>query len=301
MFEGKIKFENENEIKSYIFECEDRFEQMLCEATEKILLINAKIITLCGPTCSGKTTTAHLLMDKLKAKGKNVHIVSFDDFYFDRDDIIKRCRSMGIEVEYESASNLDLPLLKKVMNEIALGEKARVPKYDFSLGTRACYREYTLCEDDVFIFEGIQAFYEEVSSLYCHYRHFSIYICVNTPICYDTNIFDTETIRFLRRIIRDNKHRGTSAEQTSEIWRSVRENEMHNIFPNINKADYVIDSTLAYEINVIMGDASEALKEVSYNSPFYAKAMALKEKFENIELIREEFVPSNSVLQEFIN
>ena len=298
---GKASFKNEKEITNFIFECEEKFESMLSHAADEIILKNVRIITICGPTCSGKTTTAGILTSKLKAKGKNVHILSFDDFYLDRDTIIKNCLARGAEVEYESASTLDLPLLKKVMGEIASEDKTTVPRFDFNTGARAGYKEYVLCDDDVFIFEGIQAFYEEVFALYSHLEHYSIYISVKEPISFGENVFDTETIRFLRRVVRDKKHRQTTAEETSKMWKTVRENEEANIFPNIHRADFIIDSSLAYEINVIQGDAREALGEVDPKSSFYKRAMELLSKFNGISQIDEDYVPTESVLQEFIN
>ncbi len=301
MIEGKAFFTNEKETTSYILKCENNFESSLDSVADDVILKQAKIITICGPTCSGKTTTAIKLKGKLKAKGKNVHVLSFDDFYLDRDTIIASCKMRGVEVEYESASTLDLSLLSKVMSEIAYDNKTVVPVFDFKTGTRGGYKEYLLSEEDVFIFEGIQALYPEVSALYSDFSHYSIYICVRTPIKYNDNIFDTNTIRFLRRVVRDKKHRGTSAERTAQMWRSVRENEEANIFPNVSNADCIIDSSLAYEMNVIKGDVIETLSDVDTNSGFYLSSCMLLRKFDGIQKISEDYVPADSVLREFID
>ncbi len=301
MINGRFLFKDENEIKEYAAECEHNFESALADAASGIINSNAKIITICGPTCSGKTTTANKLMKKLEQMGKKVHVLSFDDFYLDRDVIIKNCLERGVPVEYESAITLDLVSLKKVMLEIASENKTVVPKFDFKSGVRSGYIEYNLSNDDVFIFEGIQALYDEVSVLYNSFDHFSIYICVNSSVSFNGNIFDTETIRFLRRAVRDRKHRGTNAQRTYDMWESVRENEDKNIFPNINKADFIIDSCLPYEINVIKGDAYECLTDVDNTSSFYPTSVELLKKFDGIQQISEDIVPADSVLREFID
>lgn len=301
MIIGKSKFGDESDIKGLICECEESFEKQLKNASDSIIYNSSKIITICGPTCSGKTTTANKLMSYLHSEGKRVHVVSFDDFYKDRDEIERICKEKGVAVEFESASTLDLDLLKKVFLHVANGDDVDIPKFDFRIGKRDGYVRYHLSDDDLFIFEGIQALYDEVACLYADFSHFSIYICTEDGIKFDDVEFDKETIRLLRRIVRDSKHRNTSAAFTYGMWKSVRENEEENIFPNTHKADFYINSTLRYEPNVIKGDALRSLSNVPPSDEFYEKSKQIISMFDKIQEISEDYVPHGSVLREFID
>jgi len=301
MIYGKSVFSDVEQIKRYIYDCETSFEKQLKKAADSIIYSNAKIITICGPTCSGKTTTANKLLSYLKMEGKRVHVVSFDDFYLDRDVIERMCNEKGVEVEFESASTLDLELLKTVMDHIAEGHDVDVPKFDFKSGKRNGFQRFSLSEDDLFIFEGIQALYDEVTALYQNFAHFSIYICAEDGIKFDCAEFVKETVRFLRRVVRDRKHRNASASFTYSIWKTVRENEEANIFPNTHKADFFINSTLKYELNVIKHDALPTLSEVENTDSFYEISKKLIAMLDKLQEVSEELVPLDSVLREFID
>ena len=301
MIKGKSKFGEVTEIKKFISECEADFERQLRRTAQQIAKSDPKIITICGPTCSGKTTTANKLLSYIKAEGKRMHVVSFDDFYKDRDVIEHECKSKGVPLEFESASTLDLDLLKSVMLRISNGEDVDIPKFDFKTGKRNGYVKYRLSCEDIFIFEGIQALYDEVACLYQNFTHFSIYICVEDGIKFGSIEFDKETIRFLRRVVRDRKHRCASASTTYRMWRTVRENEDANIFPNTNKADFFINSTLGYELNVIKNDALCALNDVKSSDEFYQNSVKIISMLDKIQSISVDYVPSGSVLREFID
>lgn len=301
MIQGIAEFDEFFNVTEYIYRCEQVYDQQLCFTCEAIIASGAKIITLCGPTCSGKTTTANKLFAYLTEMGKTVHVISFDDFYFDRDVIAQKCEERGVALEYESAFTLDLSLLSCVLKDISLGKDVLVPIYNFSSGKRNGYVEHHLTGEDIFIFEGIQALYDEVSVLYNHVHHFNVYISVEDGISFGDFSFDKETVRFLRRIVRDFKHRAASVDFTCSIWKTVRENEEKNIFPNIEKADIKINSTLGYEINVLKYDAESILKTVSVSSPYYYIIKQMSEMLSRISLIAEESVPSDSVLREFID
>lgn len=301
MIKGKAFFSDCSVISSFVYDCEKKFEAQLLSAADDIITRDSKIVTICGPTCSGKTTTANKLLAYLSEKGKRVHVVSFDDFYFDREEIIRMCRQRGVTVEYESSLALDLELLSKAMKAIAERKNVIIPKYDFSSGTRSGYKEYSVSDDDMFVFEGIQALYPEVSEMYDKIGRFSIYINVDEGIDYGDVSFDRETVRFLRRLVRDHKHRAASVEFTYEIWKTVRENEEKNIFPNVLGADCFINSALAYEMNVIKNDAYDFFGTVAKNSECFESVEKLKKKFDAIQTIPEDYVPQGSVLREFID
>ncbi len=301
MIRGRACFDSTSDMTSYVSKCEEFFELQLKNSAEAIIRNKARIVSLCGPTCSGKTTTANKLVEYLSEMGKKVHVVSFDDFYLDRSLIEYNCRQRGVEIEYESAVTLDLEMLSRVMDEIKHKNCVLVPRYSFRDGCRIGYSEYKISKDDVFIFEGIQALYPEVRVLYGDAGHYSLYISVEEGIEYESVSFDKNELRFLRRVVRDYKHRATNMEMTYLLWRGVRENEEKNIFPYIGCADMCINSVLCYEPNVIKNDAYSIFDAVDRKSECYSLVCVLREKLDCIEAIDEKLVPQRSVLREFID
>ena len=301
MIKGKSSFDSSAEMTDFIDACEKSFEQQLKDVSEAVISSGSSIITICGPSCSGKTTTANKLVKNLSLYGKKIHVISFDDFYLDRKVIEEMCRKKGVETEFESASTLDLELLRSVIQSISSKDPTSVPRYSFAKGERSGYIEYDISDDDMFIFEGIQALYPEVNSLWGDTKHFSIYICVENGIEFEDVGFDKESVRFLRRVIRDYKHRASNMEMTYKLWKNVRANEEANIFPNIGNADHFINSVLAYELNVIKNDAYEIFDSLQTTDECYNLSLAFKDKLDRIQTISEDFVPSESVLREFID
>ena len=136
--------------------CERSFRLQLDQIAEEVdKLKTLKIIRLTGPTCSGKTTVANLLIQRLKEKGKNVHLVSIDDFFFDKE-ILRRLAEQRGEptIDYESENTLDLDTLSHFVSDFSEKDHCDCPIFDFRLGKRTGYRSIHCQENDIFIFEG---------------------------------------------------------------------------------------------------------------------------------------------------
>jgi uridine kinase len=106
--------------------------------------------------------------------------------------------------------------------------------------------------------------------------------------------------RFLLPCRRDFLFRNATVSRTLELWDGVVENEEKNIIPNGKKADYIINSFLPYELNIIKNYLFQAVK---YNDSIGKEGdllQMIKQKFENIPEISSHFVPQNSVFREFI-
>ena len=300
VLKGRKRFDNPQSAKNFVALCEGDFEKRLDDIAEQVAS-NRKLhlVALSGPSCSGKTTTANKLISELQARGRNVHVVSIDDFYYDKD-ILNDMASETGRVDYESINAIDFDALVECVNEIFSDGMTRVPKFDFMLGKRVGYVEYDPSDEDLFIFEGIQAVYPEITQVFSKYQWLSVCICAISSIEIDGEIFEPNEIRFFRRIVRDYHFRNTTAEFTMKLWESVRQNEEINIFPNMDKVDLIIDSTLAFEIGMLRPYLESILGEIQEESEYYPVACRILNKIRDVEILPKEYISENSLYNEFI-
>lgn len=295
-------FANDAEMRAYVDRCEAAFEAQLNAACDAVCAVEGlKLIGLSGPTCSGKTTTANKLIANLSRHGRKVHIISIDDFYFDRAVLAKRAEAAGKEIDYDSIDTIDLPALREVVREIFTDEKTVVPRYDFKTGTRSGHIEYEYDDHDLFIFEGIQAIYPEIVDMLDDYCYRSIYICAESGIDIGAYFSPTD-IRFMRRMVRDYNFRAASPEFTYFLWESVRANEDLHIYPNAHKADIRINSTMAYELNMLLPYLMPLLRQIGPKSEYYSAARELMARLDacSIVPIPAAYMAGNSLYHEFL-
>jgi len=290
---------SKEEAEAYILECEQRFSDNIDDALEGIFTGGeVKTIALAGPTCSGKTTTAEKITRRIQRAGKKAVVLSIDDFFLSRDD---RNVVDGEAPDYDSAAALDLEYLETFMTRLNAGLPVLVPHYDFSSTGRVGYHEYIPCEEDIYLFEGIQAVYPEVTRLFGPgYR--SIFINVNEDCRYGDVILEKEEIRLLRRTVRDRLFRGATPEFTLHLWETVRANEEKNIFPNAAGCDLHLESFLEYEPFLLSRYGVGMLESVPKDSRYRPAAdEVLKElRFFDSPYFEETMIPKNSLFREFI-
>ena len=293
-----IFFTTEYGKKQFVLECEADFEKRLSDISKKAIESCSKILLLSGPTCSGKTTAAKKIINDFSKIGKNVIIVSIDDFFKDRKEVRKVNASQ--KIDYDSVDVIDLEELKKCVHQAFHEKKMRVPIFDFLTQSRVGYNEYPVNQNDIIIFEGIQAVYPEVLELFKNEDVSGIFINVDNDVILNGTFFSRDDIRLVRRIVRDRKFRGASAEFTLYLWETVRENEDKNIYPNKNVCKIQIDSFMEYELFLIKPYLIEALNEVDKNGEYFKKAIDIKEKFEALQEISYDYIPENSLYTEFL-
>lgn len=301
MKSARTSFLGEAEKKAYVMECEKSFEHSLDIAVERLLgEKDNKIITLSGPTCSGKTTTANKIVSEFEERGKRVHVISIDDFYYDRDVLVKRSEKSGTPLDFDSVSTIDLKELKRTIDEIFEGKTVLVPTFDFKSGKRTEMRKYELDERDVFVFEGIQAVYPEVTALFGDHPYLSVFVYVCEELCVGDQIFDKNEIRFFRRLVRDYNFRNADPEFTFKLWEGVRANEESYILPFFDDCTVLLNSLMPYELGMIKPYVVSLLAKIKADSPYYDYARRTMRRFEHIEEISREYIPQNSVYREFL-
>lgn len=296
--------------RQLISKCDSEFYEKLCRIADELGLARAegdregndiRIVLLSGPSCSGKTTAAKMLADRLDDHGRRVVTVSIDDFYYDREHLDKLSARKGVDgIDYDSVDTIDLPCLESFVAELLSKGSAQCPVFDFKTGNRNGSREISSDENTVFVFEGIQAIYPEITRLLAPFGTVSVYIAPQTPIAVGESVFDPNEIREMRRIVRDYNFRGASAEFTMTLWKSVRRNEDANIFPYVDDCTYRIDSTHGYEIGVLKPYLERILSELCEDSAHYERARAVLEKISSVTPIDASLIEEGSLYKEFV-
>ena len=292
-----ISFSSEKDKKEFVKECENDFEKRLSDASERVIKSGKRNILLSGPTCSGKTTTANKIIDDFIKDGKKTTVISFDDFFKERLD--ERRVDENEKIDYDSVDVLDLDLLRRCVSSIKPNSVFEVPVFDFVSQRRKGFVEHKVEEDGILIFEGIQAVYPEVISLFGT-DYTGIFINVNEDVLLNGIFFSRDEIRFIRRIVRDRKFRGASPDFTYFLWETVRENEDKSIFPNKNICKVQIDSFMGYELFLMKRYVLDTLKEIKKDGLYFKEAEKLKEKFEGLDEISYDYIPANSLYTEFL-
>ena len=301
MLNARTTFCGEEDKRAYVAECEKNFERALDCAVEKIISAESnRIITLSGPSCSGKTTTANKIVSEFEERGKRVHVISIDDFYYDRDFLIKQAAKEGKELDFDSAATIDLSELERAIEAIFCEDTVKIPVFDFKTGKRTTEKKFVLDDKDIFVFEGIQAVYPEVTRLFKAHPYFSVFAYVCEDLKVGEYIFEKNTIRFFRRLVRDYNFRNAAPEFTFKLWESVRSNEERSILPFSDDCDILLNSLMPYEISMLKPYVIPLLSEISENSVYFAYASEMLKRFEDIEEISREYIPSISVYREFL-
>ena len=282
----------------FMLECETDFRTRLDGVVNAVLADDdLRTIALSGPTCSGKTTTANRLIEQIGASGHHAVVISIDDFFLDRND---RNRVDLEPPDYDSVEAIDLDYLDIFLNRLRNRQSVLVPKYDFTATRRVGYHEYLPDPLDIYVIEGIQAVYPEVTARLGDYR--SIFISVTDDVSVNGVTFDRNEVRLLRRIVRDYNFRGATPEFSFHLWDGVRRNEEKNIFPNAGNCDFYLNSFLPYELFVLRKHALPLLADVPETSGHRPSADELAKKLSALPELPfdDRRIPQNSVFREFI-
>ncbi|MEE8835566.1 MAG: nucleoside kinase [Eubacteriales bacterium] len=260
---------------------------------------NTKFVMIAGPSSSGKTTFSRRLSIQLSAHGMTPHPISLDNFYLDR----ARCpKDENGDYDFESLDSLDVPLIKKTLKDLIDGKEAELPRFNFITGKPEYHGDrLKLGRDDILVIEGIHGLNDRLTEELPKDSIFRIYISALTQLNVDEhNHISTTDGRLIRRIVRDNLTRGTSAQETINRWPSVRAGERKNIFPHQENADAVFNSALIYELSVLKVYAEPLLFQVPDDAPEYLEAKRLLKFLSYFVGTPSDDVPRNSILREFI-
>ena len=260
---------------------------------------NVKMVLIAGPSSSGKTTTCKRLSVQLLTNGIKPVGISLDDYFVDRELTPKD--SSG-EYDYEHVEALNIKLLNEQMNALMAGEEVELPKYNFQTGkSEKSGRRLKLNGNEALVVEGIHALNPMLTSQIPEENKFRVYASALTTILLDDhNYVPTTDNRLLRRIIRDYKYRGVSAQDTIRRWPSVRAGENKWIFPFQENADVMFNTAMLFELGVIKSQAVPLLELVPEDCEEYSEAYRLLKFLKYIRPIPNIQVPPTSLLREFL-
>ena len=258
-----------------------------------------KVVLIAGPSSSGKTTFCKRLSVQLLASGVKPVQISLDDYFVNRTETPK---DENGELDYESIYALNIPLINEQFNALFRDEEVELPKYNFQTGmSEKSGKKLHLGENNILLVEGIHALNPALTEQIADDKKFKIYASALTTILLDDhNYIPTTDNRLLRRIVRDYKYRGCSAQETIHRWPSVRAGENKWIFPYQEQADVMFNTALLFELAVIKPQAEEVLEQVPENCEEYAEAYRLRKFLKYFAPLPFRNLPPTSLLREFL-
>ena len=260
---------------------------------------NAKFVMIAGPSSSGKTTFSHRLSVQLEAIGLKPHPIAVDNYFVNR---VNSPRDEQGNYNYEVLECLDIALFNQNMMDLLDGKRVEMPYYNFKKGVREYKGNFLqLGPEDILVIEGIHCLNDRLSHSLPKESKFKIYISALTQLNVDEhNRIPTTDGRLIRRMIRDARTRGSSAQDTIRMWPSVRKGEEENIFPFQEEADAMFNSALVYEFAVLKQYAEPLLFGIPKDSEEYLEAKRLLKFLDYFIGVSSEDIPKNSILREFI-
>ena len=258
-----------------------------------------KLIMIAGPSSSGKTTFSHRLSIQLMAHGLKPHPIAVDNYFVER---VNTPKDENGQYNFECLEAMDIELFNQQMSALLRGEKVFMPTFNFITGMKE-YKgnSLKLGPEDVLVIEGIHCLNDALSYSLPAENKFKIYVSALTQMNIDEhNRIPTTDGRLLRRMVRDARTRGASAQKTISMWPSVRRGEDENIFPYQESADVVFNSALIYELAVLKQYAEPLLFGIRPEDPEYLEAKRLLKFLNYFQGIDSNLIPGNSILREFI-
>ncbi len=258
-----------------------------------------RLVTIAGPSSSGKTTFSYRLSTQMKTLGLRPHPIAMDDYFVNR---VDTPRDQDGNYNYECIEAIDTTQFNEDLEKLLAGEEVQLPTYNFITGIREYNKPpLRLKEGEILVVEGIHGLNDKLTERIPADNKFKIYISALTTLNIDDhNRIPTTDGRLLRRIIRDARTRGHSAQRTISMWNSVRNGENLNIFPFQEKADAMFNSSLVYELAALKQYAEPLLFRVPRDSEEYSEAHRLLKFLDYFLGVKSEEIPLNSIMREFI-
>ncbi|MCS6907371.1 MAG: nucleoside kinase [Anaerolineales bacterium] len=289
-----------NRAAEIILVSEALHEQMVSNIASMIVerQDQVRVILVAGPSSSGKTTFSKRLAIQLLARGLSPFPLEMDNYFVNREDTPKDDNG---NYDFESVEALKWQQLDTDLSNLIAGRRVQLPRYDFISGKSQPGDIVQLSQNHIIILEGIHGLNPKLFQSVRENQIFRIYVSALTQLNLDRhNRVSTTDTRLIRRIVRDSRERGYTAQQTIRIWESVRRGEKRYIFPYQNNADVMFNSALVYELSALKPFAEPLLRQVPHGTPEYIEAKRLLAFLEWFLPIDSNLIPDNSILREFI-
>lgn len=274
-------------------------EVMISSVAEDIAIKMPKVVLIAGPSSSGKTTFCKKMAYALEQQGLKPKMMSLDDYYGTLEDC--PLDEHG-EYDFESLYALDLKLIEEHLTRLVAGEEVTLPRYNFTNCEREWQSEPTKMEpDSILLIEGIHGLNPELTGSLANDLLYRIYISGSAlKIGENKRCYLSADNRLIRRMVRDYKYRGTTAQATIERWPSVRLGEHRWIVPYQKYANASVNTSFPYELGVLRHEAIPLLKNVTKDEPAYFEAQRLLKFVSMVHPIDVNLLPKYSILREFL-
>ncbi|MBQ8383066.1 MAG: hypothetical protein IJX47_07685 [Clostridia bacterium] len=286
-------------LRAFAAACEADFADRLSRLVDRIATDFRPIIALAGPSCAGKTTTAHRIIDRLQKTGRRVQVISLDDFYRPRDELIAASAGKGGEIDFDSPATLDWVTLSTFLSDVQSGRTARLPRFDFETGIVEEYRPIPPESYDCLLFEGIQAFYRQFLDLLPTGGYAAVFVTPESGFEVDETHLTPTDIRLCRRMVRDRLFRAASPEFTMQLWKGVTANENEYIFPSARMAHYHLDTFIGYELCLMRDLILDGLATLPAASRT-PQTDHIEAVVRALPSLPREVMPADSMLHEFL-
>jgi len=290
----------ESKIQDFIKASEIDYDNKIHNIVEHIARDDKiKCILIAGPSSSGKTTTTMKLSLNLLARGYEPLMISVDDYFVNRENTPK---DEDGNYDFECLEAMDTKLFNEQMLELIKGNEVKTPQFNFMTGQR----EWTgttkkLQSNGIILIEGLHCLNDEMTPMIPNETKYKIYLSPFIPLNLDRhNYISTTDLRMIRRMVRDNRTRGTDVSSTIGYWQSVRKGEEKNIFPFIHQADIILNTAHAYELGILRVLAEPILYSVHIDSEYYEEARRLINFLGSFYPIPSSYIAVDSVLREFV-
>ncbi|MBR4788145.1 MAG: nucleoside kinase [Bacteroidales bacterium] len=285
--------------------CEARQERKYAEIANQIFWRRRKnrIVMMSGPSSSGKTSSSLRIAQQCRVLGINPRVIELDNYFVDREHTPKDANG---NYDFECLEAMDVEHLNSDLNDLLAGKEVIIPRFDFKEGRSFMEenRRMKLEANDMLFMEGIHALNPALTPNVDHTKIFDVYISALSAINGGTKLHGSTTDkRLLRRIVRDNRVRGISPEETILRWPSVRHGEMKNIFPYEENAEAVFNSSMLYDVPLLKYYAEPLLYGITESSPAYRKAQDLLHFLSPVTPLKPNeiaAIPPTSIMREFI-
>lgn len=277
---------------------EAEYHEKIEHAASEVLARGTRAVLLAGPSGAGKTTTANLLADAIRAEGHAGLVLSLDDFYLDSADPHYPRNADGTR-NMECAEALDLDAVRRTLGDILAGRPFSVPKYDFKCSARTDMTDYPALTDGCVVIEGLHALNPKIAGDLSTDALLRIFVSVSTNLVDDDGkrVLSGRKLRFVRRLVRDSLYRGATAMHTLTLWRQVLEGEDAYLYPYKENAELFFDTFHIFEPGVMRPFAERVMSEESLTDP-YMRAVA--DALAKVAPIPDTLVPETSLIREFI-
>lgn len=282
---------------SFVCHCEIEYESRVIAAAAESKSTGCKVIMIAGPSASGKTTTAGKLASALTRGGTKTQVVNLDDFYKNID---KYPLLPDGSIDYENINALDLDSIRKCFGELIDKGAADFPLFDFKEGRRSNETRHISLDGGMVVVEGIHALNPLLTEVLPSGSAYKIYAGLREEYSYSgRRAIATRDIRLARRMVRDYKFRGYAPEKTLDMWALVCEGEDEYIKAYKPYADLLLDTSFSYEICVLAPFVAK-IKDNTQDEAVLDRLTDLNERFSKCMQMKEEYIPPQSMLREFI-